>query len=135
MNIGENLFSLRSHVDQIRVAILRDWDKKRFVYGGSTLTQQLARTLYLSPRKNLFRKAKEAVLTIVLEHDLPKRRILENRPQASPADIEEYERLLAERFTQDPDLAQSPAGAQAVAKREKRLEQLYKKLFGGGECP
>ena len=64
-------------LEQIRIAILRDWEKKRFVYGGSTLTQQLARTLYLSPRKNLLRKAKEAILTIVLEHTLSKRRILE----------------------------------------------------------
>jgi hypothetical protein len=59
-----------------------------------------------------------------------KTRILQERPQASPEDIEEYERLLAERFTEDPDLPMSPAAAQAVAKREKRLELLYKKLFG-----
>jgi hypothetical protein len=59
-----------------------------------------------------------------------KTRILQERPQASPADIEEYERLLAERFTEDPDLPKSPAVAQAAAQREKRLEQLYMKLFG-----
>ena len=59
-----------------------------------------------------------------------KRQILQNRPEAAPADIEEYERLLAERFTEDLDLPRSPAVAQAVAKREKRLEELYKKLFG-----
>ena len=59
-----------------------------------------------------------------------KARILRERPQASPADIEEYERLLAERFTEDPDLPKAPAVAQVVTKRQKRLEQLYKKLFG-----
>lgn len=59
-----------------------------------------------------------------------KARILRERPQASPKDLEEYERLLAERFTEDPDLAKSPAVAQAAAKRQKRLEQLYEKLFG-----
>ena len=59
-----------------------------------------------------------------------KRQILQNRPQASPADIEEYERLLAERFTEDPDLPKSPAAAQAATNREHRLEQLYAKLFG-----
>jgi hypothetical protein len=59
-----------------------------------------------------------------------KRQILQNRPRASPADIEEYERLLAERFTVDPDLPKSPAAVQAAANREKRLEQLHKKLFG-----
>lgn len=64
-------------LEQIRVAIQRDWEKKKFVYGGSTLTQQLARTLYLSPRKNLLRKAKEAAITLELEYYLPKKRILE----------------------------------------------------------
>jgi hypothetical protein len=59
-----------------------------------------------------------------------KARILRERPQASPEEIEEYERLLAERFTEDPDLPKSPAVAQAAAKRQKRLEQLYEKLFG-----
>jgi hypothetical protein len=59
-----------------------------------------------------------------------KRRILQDRPQASPADIEEYERLLAERFTEDPDLPKSPTTARAAANRERRLEELYQKLFG-----
>jgi monofunctional biosynthetic peptidoglycan transglycosylase len=63
--------------EQIQVAIQRDWVHKRFVYGGSTLTQQLARTLYLSPHKNLLRKMKEALITILLERSLSKRRILE----------------------------------------------------------
>lgn len=59
-----------------------------------------------------------------------KARILRERPQASREDIEEYERLLAERFTEDADLPKSPAIAQVAVKREKRLEQLYEKLFG-----
>jgi hypothetical protein len=59
-----------------------------------------------------------------------KAQILRERPQASPQDIDEYEHLLAERFTEDPDLPKSPAVAQAAARRQKRLEQLYEKLFG-----
>jgi hypothetical protein len=59
-----------------------------------------------------------------------KSRILEERPETRPEDIEEYERLLAERFTEDPDLPKSPAVAKAAARRETRLEQLYKELFG-----
>jgi monofunctional biosynthetic peptidoglycan transglycosylase len=51
--------------------------QRRFAYGGSTITQQLARTLFLSPRKNLARKLKEAVITWRLEHTLSKKRILE----------------------------------------------------------
>ncbi|MGH7174557.1 MAG: hypothetical protein ACRELG_30180 [Gemmataceae bacterium] len=61
-----------------------------------------------------------------------KARILHERPQASPEDIEEYERLLAERFTEDPDLPKSPAIAQTDAERKNRLEQLYEKLFATG---
>jgi monofunctional biosynthetic peptidoglycan transglycosylase len=63
--------------EQIQIAIQRNWQKQRYVYGGSTITQQLARTLFLRPRKTLLRKLKEAVLTIYLEKTLSKRRILE----------------------------------------------------------
>lgn len=63
--------------DQIKIAIRINWKKKRFAYGGSTLTQQLARTLYLSPSKNILRKLKEAMITLWMEWALPKKRILE----------------------------------------------------------
>ena len=45
--------------------------------GASTLTQQLAKNLWLSPSRNPLRKVKEAILTWQLERTLPKRRILE----------------------------------------------------------
>src|SRR5690349_6495314 len=45
--------------------------------GGSTLTQQLARTLFLSNSKTYNRKAKEAALAVMLEIELSKRQILE----------------------------------------------------------
>jgi len=64
-------------LEQIREAIRTNWQKKRYAYGGSTITQQLARTLYLSPNKNLLRKLKEALITYRLEHTLSKHRILE----------------------------------------------------------
>lgn len=54
------------------------------------------------------------------------------RPAAAPVlqeDIEEYERLLSERFTRDPDLPMSPRDADDVAQREDRIAQLYQKLF------
>jgi monofunctional biosynthetic peptidoglycan transglycosylase len=63
--------------EQIQIALAENLQKQKFAYGGSTITQQLARTLYLRPRKSLLRKLKEAVLTIYLEAALPKRRILE----------------------------------------------------------
>lgn len=63
--------------EQIKIAIKINWKKKRFAYGGSTISQQLARTLYLSPKKSLLRKAKEAVITFWMEKVLSKKRILE----------------------------------------------------------
>lgn len=47
-----------------------------FVVGGSSISQQLARNLFLSPSKNLLRKGEEALITVMLEATLGKRRIL-----------------------------------------------------------
>jgi monofunctional biosynthetic peptidoglycan transglycosylase len=48
-----------------------------FARGASTITQQLAKNLYLSPSKNPVRKLREVMITRRLEAQLPKRRILE----------------------------------------------------------
>jgi monofunctional biosynthetic peptidoglycan transglycosylase len=61
----------------IRKAFDKNQRKGRVVSGGSTITQQLAKNLFLSPAKSYFRKAQEAVITVLLEAMLPKRRILE----------------------------------------------------------
>ena len=59
-------------------ASLRDaWEERRLPRGASTLTQQLAKNLWLSPSYNPLRKVKEAALTWQLERQLSKRRILE----------------------------------------------------------
>ncbi|MEK6760172.1 MAG: monofunctional biosynthetic peptidoglycan transglycosylase [Deltaproteobacteria bacterium] len=50
---------------------------RKFKAGGSTISQQLAKNLYLSPSKNPIRKLREAVLTWRLESELSKKRILE----------------------------------------------------------
>jgi len=47
------------------------------IVGGSTISQQLAKNLFLSGERTLLRKAQEFVLTMLLEHLLGKRRILE----------------------------------------------------------
>lgn len=51
--------------------------KKGKVAGGSTISQQLSKNLYLSPSKNPIRKVKEAIITWRIEKTLSKRRILE----------------------------------------------------------
>src|SRR4029453_11975944 len=48
-----------------------------FKRGGSTISQQLAKNLYLSSQRSFIRKGQEAVVTIMLERTLTKRRILE----------------------------------------------------------
>jgi monofunctional biosynthetic peptidoglycan transglycosylase len=53
------------------------WGERKAPGGASTLTQQLAKNLFLSPARNPWRKAKEALLTRQLERRLSKRRILE----------------------------------------------------------
>ena len=48
-----------------------------FKRGASTISQQLAKNLYLSSRRSFFAKGQEAILTVFLERNLSKRRILE----------------------------------------------------------
>jgi monofunctional glycosyltransferase len=56
-----------------------DWlpNIPEFRRGASTISQQLAKNLYLSSRRSFFRKGQEALLTVFLERTLTKRRILE----------------------------------------------------------
>lgn len=64
-------------VDAIRNALEEDKEAGKMKRGASTITQQLAKNLYLSPRKTISRKAEEALYTVALEHFLTKDRILE----------------------------------------------------------
>jgi monofunctional glycosyltransferase len=63
--------------DGIQLAMEKNQKKGHVVAGGSTITQQLAKNLFLSPSRSYLRKAEEAVITVMLETMLPKRRILE----------------------------------------------------------
>jgi len=63
--------------DGIQNALDKNRRKGRVVAGGSTITQQLAKNLFLSPAKSYLRKGEEAVVTVLLEAMLPKQRILE----------------------------------------------------------
>jgi len=64
-------------LDQIRESLEVNLKKGTFARGASTITQQLAKNLYLSPSKNPFRKLRELVIARRLEAELSKRRILE----------------------------------------------------------
>jgi monofunctional biosynthetic peptidoglycan transglycosylase len=63
--------------EQLQASIEADWARGRWVRGGSTITQQLAKNLYLSPSKNPLRKIRELIIARRLESELKKARILE----------------------------------------------------------
>ncbi len=63
--------------EAIRGALEKDWEKRRLSAGASTITQQLAKNLYLSSSRTPWRKLKEWAITHRLERLLPKERILE----------------------------------------------------------
>jgi monofunctional biosynthetic peptidoglycan transglycosylase len=64
-------------VKEMQEALKKDWETGSFARGGSTITMQLARNLYLDPAKNPLRKAREIVISWQLERALSKRRIFE----------------------------------------------------------
>ena len=63
--------------DQLRESMEVNWERGEFARGASTITQQLAKNLYLSPSKNPVRKLRELLITRRLEAVLSKQRILE----------------------------------------------------------
>jgi monofunctional biosynthetic peptidoglycan transglycosylase len=64
-------------VEGLREAMRRNWESRSIRRGGSTITQQLAKNLYLSPSRNPWRKLKEYLIARELEKELSKKRILE----------------------------------------------------------
>jgi monofunctional biosynthetic peptidoglycan transglycosylase len=61
----------------MREAFERNWKRGKITHGGSTITQQLAKNLYLSPSRNPIRKVREYFIARSLEKHLSKKRILE----------------------------------------------------------
>ena len=64
-------------VEGIQAAVEKNLKKGRLVAGGSTISQQLAKNLFLSSERSFVRKGQEAVLTLMIESTWSKRRILE----------------------------------------------------------
>jgi monofunctional glycosyltransferase len=63
--------------EAIQKAVEKDLKQRKFKVGGSTISQQLAKNLFLTPSKNPVRKIREAILTWRMEQDLSKKRIIE----------------------------------------------------------
>ena len=77
--VEDRRFYWHHGVDPVAIAraLVADLRARRFVQGGSTLTQQLVRNFYLSNRRSLWRKLNEAVMAVLLELHYDKRTILE----------------------------------------------------------
>lgn len=61
----------------IKHAFIRNWKERDIVIGGSTISQQLAKNLYLSNKRSFIRKFKEFIITFIIERKLSKHEILE----------------------------------------------------------
>ena len=64
-------------VEGIQAAVEKNIKKGRLVAGGSTISQQLAKNLFLSGERSFIRKGEEAIITLMIETTWSKRRILE----------------------------------------------------------
>jgi len=64
-------------LNELKAALKKDWETMSFNRGGSTITMQLAKNLYLNPSKNPLRKVKEIIIARQLEQALSKQRIFE----------------------------------------------------------
>jgi len=67
---GLDLFSIAR-------AALKNLVAREIVQGGSTITQQVAKSIYLTPERTIIRKVKEAILAYKIDHSMNKREILE----------------------------------------------------------
>src|SRR6266850_751803 len=78
--IAEDIGFFRHHgfaTDEMREAMLQAIEERKVPRGASTVTQQLAKNLWLTPSRSPLRKVREGILTWQLERTLSKRRILE----------------------------------------------------------
>lgn len=64
-------------LNRIKRAFQLNWYTKQIKNGGSTITQQVAKNLYLSPSQTIYRKIRECLIAFELERHLNKERILE----------------------------------------------------------
>ena len=100
----------------LREAFDRNWKRGKITHGGSTITQQLAKNLYLSPSRNPLRKIREYFIARSLEKNLTKKRILEIYLNVVEMGERVYGAEAASRFYFDkPASALSPSQAALLA--------------------
>ena len=62
---------------EVEAAWQQNWEEGKIVRGASTISQQTAKNIYLTPHRSVYRKLKEILITRDMEKELPKKRILE----------------------------------------------------------
>lgn len=133
--------------DMIGQAVERNLEAGRIRFGASTITQQLAKNLYLTPSRNPLRKLREAIITWRLEQSLAKQRILElylNVVEWGPgvfgaeaaaryhfglaaADLSPQQAARLAAILPNPDGWDPKAGRGYVAKRWKQIHRVMQK--------
>lgn len=80
ISIEDDAFFEHKGIDwnQINKSIRTNERRDKIIRGGSTITMQLAKNLYLSTSRNFFRKAKEILIAFRMEKELSKKNILED---------------------------------------------------------
>ena len=80
ISLEDDAFFIHKGIDwkQLNTSLKENKRRGRIIRGGSTITMQLAKNLYLTTERSIFRKAKEMLITFRLEKEIPKKSILEN---------------------------------------------------------
>ena len=122
------------------------------VRGGSTISQQVAKNLYLWPGQNLVRKAMEAYFTLAVELMWPKRRILEvylnvaefgpgifgvsaasrHAFDREPGELTPREAAMLVAVLPSPKRMSAARPSEYVIRRTREIEELVAKLGGAG---
>jgi monofunctional biosynthetic peptidoglycan transglycosylase len=80
ISMEDDAFFMHKGIDwnQLNLSLKENKKRKRVIRGGSTISMQLAKNLYLTTERSVLRKAKEMIITFRLEKEVPKKSILEN---------------------------------------------------------
>jgi monofunctional biosynthetic peptidoglycan transglycosylase len=80
VTMEDDAFFMHKGIDwnQLNLSLKENKKRKRVIRGGSTITMQLAKNLYFSTERSVFRKAKEMLITLRLEKEVSKKSILGN---------------------------------------------------------
>ncbi len=80
ISMEDDAFFMHKGIDwnQLDKSLMENKRKNKVIRGGSTISMQLAKNLYFTTERNVFRKAKEMLITFRFEKEISKKAILEN---------------------------------------------------------